>query len=442
MTTRTWRTWCLCGLSLALAGCTADSEVTSTTQRLETTAPTTIAGTAKAGEGTSVAETPAPTAGTDGTETGGSAATSSTDALAERCPSGEYPAFGAFDIASGALEWSTCSPEETYRAVVGASDDVVLVEESGDRGGAVTIALDVDDGSELWRMSTTDGLGRPPGPIASGGVAVLLTDVVGTPFVVGVDIDTGVERWQIDPGVSVIGQTEGIVVVSGAPGRYSSAPPTGPPGGLRGIDRATGEQRWVNDAVVFSDESGVGVARGAAAVIDTTIVVPTGRTSTAVDITTGVVLWSAPQLNHPVASDGVIVGIEPTLSAERGIRAIDATTGEDLWSAPGRESYGDLLAIGDGVIIVTVGDAGERVAYDLTTGAQRWRAPSTSFGEPQLVSGASLVTLWDGGLGAFSTQDGSQIWGLTEPLRSPLMSSVGINDSTVFVAVNSLPWSD
>ena len=154
-------------------------------------------------------------------------------------------------------------------------------------------------------------------------------------------------------------------------------------------------------------------------------------------------LWTAPQLNHPVASDEVIVGTEPKESGNGILRAVDATTGQMLWSAPGNESYGDLLAIGDGVVVAILGEAQlEFVAYDLVTGAQRWRVPRATSDEPQLVSGNSLVTLWDSELGAYSTTDGSRIWGLTQPLRSPLMSSVGTNETSVFVAVNSLPWGD
>src|SRR5687768_2327981 len=60
---------------------------------------------------------------------------------APACPSAEYPAAGALSIADGAVAWFVCSPDEVYRTVVGASDDVVLVEESGPTGRR-TIAFD------------------------------------------------------------------------------------------------------------------------------------------------------------------------------------------------------------------------------------------------------------------------------------------------------------
>src|SRR3712207_2307873 len=78
-----------------------------------------------------------------------------------------YPAAGALRIADGAVAWSVRSPDEAYRTVIGASEDVVLIEESVPSGwdapleesGSVsrsTIALDAADGSERWRRATNN----------------------------------------------------------------------------------------------------------------------------------------------------------------------------------------------------------------------------------------------------------------------------------------------
>lgn len=79
------------------------------------------------------------------------------------------------------------------------------------------------------------------------------------------------------------------------------------------------------------------------------------------------------------------------------------------------------------------------VAYDLVTGQARWQVERTLPGEPQLTVGRSTVPLWEFDLGVMSTVDGSRTSSPTGPLRSPLMNSVGANDSTVFVAVNPVP---
>ena len=36
--------------------------------------------------------------------------------------------------------------------------------------------------------------------------------------------------------------------------------------------------------------------------------------------------------------------------------ALDAATGQELWTAPGLPSYGGLLAVGDGVVVVQDAD--------------------------------------------------------------------------------------
>ena len=93
------------------------------------------------------------------------------------------------------------------------------------------------------------------------------------------------------------------------------------------------------------------------------------------------------------------------------------------------------------LVILSPGGLG-LVAYELSSGDQRWRAAQTAYIEPQLISGTSLVGLWEGEIAVASTTDGATIWSATEPFRSPLMNSVGSNGETVFVAINSLPWRD
>ena len=359
----------------------------------------------------------------------------------EPCPEGAYPAFGAFALDSGELQWTTCSEDEMYRTMIGATAEVVLGME-GSSTGTFMVALDASDGIELWRRSAFAG--GPgvvaPGPVGGQGITVVQTDTELPPFTVALDIASGEERRRLEPGVGMVGQTDEVVVVSAAFGQFSAPP--GTEGGLRGIDRATGAELWTND-VVFSDESGVGVARGAAAMVGDTIAVPTGTTLTGVDVTTGEVIWTSPQLDHPVGADGVFVGSEhSTTGGGTGVlRAIDAATGETLWSADGQLSYGDLLAVGDGVV-APISPASGIIAYELTTGTVRWTVVPDVFAQPQLIDGTSVIELWEGSLVARSTTDGSTTWALTEPMRTPLMNSVTNNGTNVFVGANSLPWSD
>ena len=347
---------------------------------------------------------------------------------APACPSAEYPAAGALRIADGAVEWFVCSPDETYRHVIGASDDVVLVEERGPTGRR-TIAF-ATDGSERWSRSTADAP-IPPGPFDGQGIAVLATDDL-----IGVDAATGVERWRVESSEAPLAHGTSVAVV------WDVAEPGGS-SRFRGIDRVTGDELWVGDTPL-SDQSRVVVARSPAAVRGEVVVVPTGATVTAIDMRTGATLWQAPQLAHLAAADGVIIGIRGADGPPRSITvaALDAASGQQLWTAPGLPSYGGLLAVGDGVIVVRHADRAGLVAHELSSGDERWRAAQPPAGEPQLISGTSLVLLWEGELAVVSTTDGATIWSATQPFRSPLMNSVGSNGDSVFVAINSLPWRD
>jgi outer membrane protein assembly factor BamB len=361
---------------------------------------------------------------------------------APACPTDEFPAVGASSIADGAVVWLVCSPVEASRTVIGANDDIVLIEESGpfDASGSAsryTIAFDADDGSELWRIETeaTGTTFTPAGPIDGQGIVVLSDQGAGT--LVGIDVLSGEERWSVESSDGLLANSPTVAVVWDAASQSS-------PTGFRGIDRATGEELWVSDTML-SDQSGNMVGRSPAAVLDEVMAVPTGATLTAIDMPTGAILWQSPQLDDPAAADGTFVGARRT-SGPPTVAAIDAASGEERWTAPGSASYGDLLAVGDGVIAVM--DAGENrgldlIAYELSSGDERWQVTQTShIAQPQMIDGTSLIMLWEGEFSVLSTTDGSTIWGATEPFGSTWMNSVGSNGDTVFVAINSRPFSD
>jgi outer membrane protein assembly factor BamB len=359
-----------------------------------------------------------------------------TPALA--CPSGEYPTAGALSISDGAVEWSVCSPDEAYRTVLGASDDVVLIEESGPvaESGATsrrTIAFEATGGSERWRRSTGE-TPTPAGPIDGQGIVVLADqDALA---LVGVDVVTGEEQWRVESSEAPLANSHTVTVVWDVTG-------PGTPSRFRGVDRATGDELWVSDTLL-SDQSGNQVARSPAAVLGEVVVIPTGATVTAIDMQTGATLWQAPQLDDPAAADGTIVGTRGTNGPPHlaTVTALDAASGQERWTAPGLPSYRDLLAVGDGVIVVLDPGSSELVAYELPSGNDRWRATQTSATQPQLISGTSLVMLWESELAVLSTTDGATLWSTTQPFGSPLMNSVGSNGDSVFVAINSLPWTD
>jgi outer membrane protein assembly factor BamB len=342
------------------------------------------------------------------------------------CPSGELPAAGALDLDDGEVRWMACSPDQVFRSVLGATDDVVVMTESAGEPVLQTVGLSAVDGVERWRHPAMRVMGdMPRGPVAGSGIVVRPTET-GTGLV-GYDAVTGEEVWRVDGSSQVVGQSESVVVIASS--------------GLRGLDRVTGSEVWSSD-VSFEDPSGVMVARGAAAVSDDTIVVPTGPSLTALDMATGATLWTAEQAEHPEAADGSVVGAVVNNGRPVAIRAFDLETGELRWEAPGRSSYGDLLAVGDGIVAVLATETSEVIAYELATGEERWRVDAMGLGEPQMIVGKTLILLWEANLSAVSTVDGSTEWTTDQPLGSPLMNDVATDGASVYVAVNSRAWGD
>jgi outer membrane protein assembly factor BamB len=357
-------------------------------------------------------------------------------------PSAEHPAVGALSITDGAVKWSVSSPVEAYRTVIGANDDIVLIEENGpiDASGSRsqhTIAFNAADGSERWRRSTGDTF-TPSGPFDGRGIVVLADQ--DEHALVGVDATTGEEKWRVESSAAPLANSPTVAVVWNEDEHVGGPLDTSK---LRGIDRVTGDELWVSDTLLL-DQSGNQVAKSPAAVLGEVIAVPTGATLTALDMRTGAILWQAPQLDDPDAADGTIVGARRSNGPTNQITvtAIDAASGQERWTAPGVPSYGDLLAVGDGVLVVMDAGGPGLIAYELSSGAERWRATPTTHAQPQLISGTSLVMLWEGELAVLSTTDGATIWAVTEPFGTPLMNSVDSNDDMVFVAINSLPWAD
>jgi outer membrane protein assembly factor BamB len=410
------------------------------------------------------------------------------------CDDGLLPALAALDPTTGAFEWTYCSTDVAWREVRGATDDIVYVDSTmpdpaaePSASGQLTavIAVDARSGHELWRVPVArQQLGWPLGPFAGSGVVVVAVDDDNGAAIVGLDATSGDTIWRVaqadlsaaaasvgtpDPVVAPLANTDGVAVVA-------------VPSGLVGLDRVTGTQLWSSD-VSLLDESGVGVARGPAAVDGSTVMIPAasevitgvavdggvivsgpdlppGDTVTipmgpstliAVDASTGATFWTGPRLDHPTAADGYVVGyVHSGMGSPSGpnfeVVVVDAATGEQLWSQPGRESYGDLWAIGDGAVYVNdIGDDSlpDVVAYELDSGDERWRRSTDPvLSDPQQVVDGGVVLLWTD-LAVLSTTDGTTRW-TTPASVSPEtpMSSVGHNSASIFVTFNGLQWTD
>ncbi len=342
------------------------------------------------------------------------------------CEADLVPALAALDSETGEFQWTYCSADLAWREVRGATDDIVYIDSttsdspsSASASGLLTavIAVDALSGEELWRVPVVrQQLGWPLGPFAGSGVVVVAVNDDNGAAIVGLDAKSGDTIWRVaEADLSGAAATMGAPVPAVAPlANTDEVAVLAVPSGLVGLDRVNGTQLWSSE-VFLLDESGVGVARGPAAVDGSTVMIPAAAqtatapmppggesgtgccvgpdgvtycvgepgetapgaviagdddppcalvtaplgpsTLVAVDASTGATLWQGPRLDHPAAADGYVVGyVHSGMGSSSGpnseVIVVDATTGEQLWSQPGSESYGDLWAIGDGAVYV------------------------------------------------------------------------------------------
>lgn len=444
--TGTHATVALAAMALVLAACgSAGSGAPATTAPGAATSATAVI----TSPATSPASSPAATApATSSAAT--SPATSAPIAAGEvDCAAGGRLALASFSLVDGSRGWTWCSGAEVWRQVVGVATDVVLVTEAGPYDPATNgqpialVALDVLTGHERWRMAIAAPRGRgSSGPATAEGVVVVAVGPAPAD-IVGVDASTGAERWRRTPselgappmppgfalppgeGWAPVAHGERIVIL------------TVITGALLALDRLTGAELWRQTTSRSTLDSVV--VRG-------DWLVTSDREAThGFDLATGTPRWQGEPLASMVVGGDTVVGTPPqTGPFDVGIRAIDLTTGTTRWSAVGKPSYGNIVAIDDTTVAVLAPpfDIGGVTAYALADGSVRWHRGDT-IGEPQLLGpGGALVLLWEAHLGVHESATGDPRWQLTDPLGTTMMSSVGADDTTLFVSINSRPWGD
>jgi outer membrane protein assembly factor BamB len=147
--------------------------------------------------------------------------------------------------------------------------------------------------------------------------------------------------------------------------------------------------------------------------------------------------------DRPVDTPPEIDGVQ--LGGGQGVptTGTDATTGELLWTQPGTLAYGDTWPVGDGAVFAREqnGASSATVAYEVGTGAERWRTPEPGYLWPWHVEGDRLLVMWDN-LRVLDTADGSVVWETAYPVPPngfPRMMGGLANDESVFVSFTSEP---
>ena len=141
-----------------------------------------------------------------------------------------------------------------------------------------------------------------------------------------------------------------------------------------------------------------------AAVSDDTVVLAPGPQS--LDASTGELGWRAGAETPALPIGAIAGGVVLIGSLDEPTTALDLDTGAALWTQPGSGPYGGDFATDDVAVYVT--DRTDLIAYDLATGAERWRRPNVAddYTWPWHVAGDTLFTMW-WNLEARSTADGS-----------------------------------
>ena len=263
----------------------------------------------------------------------------------EACP-GTSPGLFAVEP-SGTLRWSRCDDKGSYQLITVAIADglAYIVEQSGE--APTLLALDVDGGTEVWRYtfsSLNDGFGYDAlyasdrASFAAGGVIVL--DVPGDngSDLVGLDAQSGEERWHVadDGGRVVTLKTDDLVVTGVAFGGELAG--DGPTGSVVAYDRQSGEQRWLAADVPYFGGGG-----GARVAGDTMVLQ----------------LWAD--------------------AAPAGVMGIDLETGEERWR---HDDQFWLQSAGDDAVLGVAGDvpmSGVLLALAPDDGTELWRASASSF---------------------------------------------------------------
>ncbi|WP_277540184.1 outer membrane protein assembly factor BamB family protein [Haloarcula laminariae] len=251
-------------------------------------------------------------------------------------------------------------------------------------------ALDAVDGTRQWAKMYRGTNGAGPTAVTGGNVLATVGDTL-----VGLDADTGTERWTFDrpvrSGVTVDDDTVYAVGTGdGGPNLYA-------------LSAADGALSW--GAPVDADAEPVTPAAAG----DT--VYAGGNSLQAFDATTGETVWSA---DHGVTTPATVAGDRVVVGSGTAVRAFDRNDGTELWSSE-VETYGnqespavtDPPAVTDDTIYA-VADRG-LTALSLTGGQHRYTVEMGIEGTPVIADGF-IYLFGVGQLSCRAADDGSTEW--------------------------------
>ncbi len=299
------------------------------------------------------------------------------------------------------------------------SDDgasVVAVIGYGFEPGGAVVSLDAETGEMRWRVDVDEAPSSNPivtNDVVYAGIGSLVT---GRSAVYAFELATGSRLWRTDisnsklPATPVDGVALGgsMLVVNRADGV------------VLGLGAATGKLQWERQLKK--------PPRGAPAVVGDAVFVSTGfdgATIHALDLATGESRWSTDEPENPVTGPAVADGMLYVGFTSGDLVAYDASTGDERWrAAVGLRSesappYPGLPVVRDGVVFITSNgfDGAATEAYDAVTGARLWIAPAGDFSgsAPAPIEGIVVVGSDTGDLIGFDIATGAESWRVAVP---------------------------
>jgi outer membrane protein assembly factor BamB len=215
---------------------------------------------------------------------------------------------------------------------------------------------------------------------------------------------------------------------------------------VRGLSADTGEQRWsldlreqVQDVWVF--HSAPTASRGIAYVLGGGV----AYTLSAIDVLTGQLLWSAPQLPGDAAGGVAVSDENAFITGARQYIAVDALSGARAWrySGPGTGSTGYTPAYFDGKVFVRDTANPFSSVHDARTGV-RAGPPGAAEGQPSGLPAVLPISAFSEGrrfevnqgtLYAIDLASHRVLWSFA-PAETPVSAPLVV-DQTVFVTAST-----
>jgi outer membrane protein assembly factor BamB len=295
---------------------------------------------------------------------------------------------------------------------------VAVIGYGFDPGGAI-VSLDPATGDERWRVDIDESPWSNPvieDGIVYAGIGSLVS---GRSAVYALDAATGDQIWRSDITNSSLPATPVDGVALGGGRLYVNRAD----GVVLALDAATGEERW--EVQLPKPQRGTPVFEDELVFITTGF---DGAEIYALQASTGGIAWMVEGPQNPTTGAAVLDG---TLFVpfDGALVAYDATTGVERWRAatglrtaddPTGSSPGLPLVSGGTVYVTSNGFSGSATeAFDAATGAQQWIAPVGEFSgsAPALVNSILIVGSDSGELVGLDADTGAESWRVTVPKK-------------------------